>query len=194
MSHLAQEQLLDAAEGTMPDAVAAHLRGCERCQRELVGLKTALAAAAEVDVPEPSPLFWGHLSARVREAMQAEAPARVEWWRTWRVALPAAIAAGLALFVYWQPANQEVTPEGIALADLAIVEELATPDPLAVPIDDSVIDVLSVLAADMDWDVAGEVGLPIRAGTIDRLVFELNEDEREELGRLLREELGTNGV
>ena len=63
------------------------------------GLPAQLARAArddggvaEVEVPEPSPLFWDHLSARVRDAVAAE-PAR-RWWsgvRSWpRWLMPAA--------------------------------------------------------------------------------------------------------
>src|SRR6185436_8662720 len=39
---------------------------------QLDELRAMLAAARDVDVPEPSPLFWDHLSARVSEAVAAE--------------------------------------------------------------------------------------------------------------------------
>ena len=35
-------------------------------------LRGAIEAAAEVSVPEPSPLFWNHLSERVRTAVAEE--------------------------------------------------------------------------------------------------------------------------
>ena len=68
MSHLTPEELLDLAEAPPPDVASGHLASCDRCRRELADLREALAAAAEIEVPEPSPLFWGHLSARVRGA------------------------------------------------------------------------------------------------------------------------------
>ncbi len=38
-----------------------------------------MSVAAEVEVPEPSPLFWDHLSARVGEAVAAEQAPRRSW-------------------------------------------------------------------------------------------------------------------
>ena len=67
-----------------------------------------MSAAAEVEVPEPSPLFWKHLSERVREAVAAEGVAAIAvpawgWaralpsWRGWAVA---GVAAAVMISIY----------------------------------------------------------------------------------------------
>ncbi len=72
-SHLTTEKLIDLAERTREESSAPHLQSCEACRHQLAVLRDAMSAAAEVEVcPEPSPLFWKHLSERVREAVAAE--------------------------------------------------------------------------------------------------------------------------
>src|SRR5881296_2602817 len=72
MRHLQSEELIDLAEGAQPESSALHLQTCDECRRRLTDLRAAMAAAADVDVPEPSPLFWDHFSARVHDAIAAE--------------------------------------------------------------------------------------------------------------------------
>ena len=54
--HLAPDQLVDLAEGAQTDG-AAHAQSCEQCRVELAALKAALAAASDVEVPEPPDRF-----------------------------------------------------------------------------------------------------------------------------------------
>lgn len=87
MRHLGPDQLLDIAEGAADASVVAHVDGCVRCRREVSELRTTLAAVLEVDVPEPSPLFWDHLSARVRHGVGVDAAPGRGWgahWFGWR--------------------------------------------------------------------------------------------------------------
>ena len=70
------------------------------------------------DVPEPSPLFWDHLSARVHDAVAAEGGARVAWWRpsAWpALTIPAAaalvIAFGLASILTLRLTPNPVDPQ-----------------------------------------------------------------------------------
>src|SRR5688572_3386542 len=99
MPHLSPEELIDVAEGATPRVAFPHLASCVACDRQVADLQAAMAAAVDADVPEPSPLFWEHLSARVREAVAAEAAGRAagtfSWW-PWRVA---AITAAVAVLV-----------------------------------------------------------------------------------------------
>src|SRR5947207_14104711 len=100
MKHLSPELLVDLAEGARDESSAPHLRECAECRRQLADLRGAMAAAADLDVPEPSPLFWNHLSARVREAVEAEGTPGLQWWSpsTWpRFAVP--VLGVLALIV-----------------------------------------------------------------------------------------------
>ena len=71
--HLNAEQFVDIADGTRPESSAPHLTVCEPCRAQLCELRAMMAAAKDVNVPEPSPLFWDHLSSRVSEAVAAEA-------------------------------------------------------------------------------------------------------------------------
>ena len=80
MRHLGPDELIDLAEGTRPEADAPHLLVCDGCRRQLIDARAMLSAAAVVDVPEPSPLFWDHLSARVRQSVVEEAPPRGALW------------------------------------------------------------------------------------------------------------------
>ena len=111
--HLTPEELIDFAEGTRAEAAAPHLQSCEVCRHHIVALRATMSAAADVDVPEPSPLFWDHLSQRVHEAVAAEeAPgarfpglsgfpawvgALAGSWRAWAVA---GVAAAVMLSLY----------------------------------------------------------------------------------------------
>ena len=65
--HLKDDELVDLAEGARPESSAPHLASCEPCRRQVRDLRALMSVAAGVDVPEPSPLYWDHMSARVRE-------------------------------------------------------------------------------------------------------------------------------
>jgi len=55
--HLNADELVDLAEGTRAESSASHLAACAGCRRALSELKQTMALAAEVNVPDPSPLF-----------------------------------------------------------------------------------------------------------------------------------------
>src|SRR5262245_17694670 len=98
--HLTHEELLELAEGTRLESSAPHLAACGECRDELAGLRAMLSAATEADVPEPSPLFWDHFSARVRAAVAVEQAGTEKRampdWLSWKIALP--VAACLIAF------------------------------------------------------------------------------------------------
>jgi hypothetical protein len=50
------------------------------------------------------------------------------------------------------------------------------------------------LAGDIDWDTAVEAGVAPPRGGVDRVLLELDAEERLELERLVREELRRSGV
>ena len=70
MKHLSASEFVDHAEGRLSGARASHVDGCR-----------AIAAAADADVPEPSPLFWQRFPERVHEAIRGQTPAALSWWR-----------------------------------------------------------------------------------------------------------------
>src|SRR2546422_2820335 len=91
--HLAPEEMIDLAEGARAEAAVPHLQSCEACRQQIGALRATMSAVVDVpgaNVPEPSPLFWDHLSRRVREAVAAEGTpgSRFPGWR-WKTALPA---------------------------------------------------------------------------------------------------------
>jgi hypothetical protein len=194
MRHLTAEQLVDIAEGTTPETAVAHLQACESCRGQLAELRAVMAAAAGVDVPEPSPLFWDHLSARVRAAVAAEEAPRGVWWRpaTWpRLAIPAAAAGLVVIAIAAVVTSRSLTP---------MTPPAETPPPAQViaaatveSSDDVALNLVGDLAAELDWDAASEVGLPIHAGAVDQGMAELSAGERQEMRRLLQEALGRPG-
>jgi len=189
MRHLSPDQLLDVAEGTRTGREFPHLESCALCARQLADLRNAISAARAVQVPEPSPLFWDHLSARIRTAVESEPPARGSLWfrgAGWRLA-PLAAVLGAILLVIWPGAPRVSSPVGngapTAVADPTQADDLRAFD------DDPALALLADLSVGLDWDAASEAGLVPSAGTVDRVVFTLSVDERVELHRLLQEAL-----
>lgn len=198
MSHLTPEQLLDVAEGARPRTELPHLQSCAACERQVTELRDTMTAATGVEVPEPSPLFWDHFSARVHEAVAAEeiagagAPA---WWTRWtarRFALTAAAVALLVLIVAGT-LRWESTPAGSREPVPAVVEH--TPADEIIPFeDDPALTLLADLSSDLDWDAAAEAGLVPSHGTVDKVVFALGPEERLALQRILEEALAASGA
>ena len=192
MPHLSPEALLDLAEQSGGDRPA-HLESCAECRAQLSELRDILQGVAAVDVPEPSPLFWEHLSDRVRQAVAAEPPApRPLWsidWMSWKIALP---AAGLALVLLAVLIGARTTPRtaapvaGVAMADAAVdiqaADSAAAPEPVSWTL-------ISDLAAGLDREVVVEAGLAPTAADVDRALYDLTPEERRELHRLLQAEL-----
>jgi hypothetical protein len=202
MRHLREEDLIDLAEGVRLEGSAPHLASCESCRRQLADLRAMMSAAAGVEVPEPSPLFWQHLSARVREAVsneeRASASAWMPRWLGWRSAVPAVavaavvLAAAVTLRMEWpRPA---VSPEDLEPHSAAAAEATQGADEGVSLADDASLGLIAGLAGDLDWDAAVEAGLSTRAGAVDRAVLELSANERMELRRILKEELSRSGA
>ena len=193
MSHLRSDELVDLAEGTRAESTAPHLLGCEPCRRELADLRSPMAAAAGVEVPEPSPLFWDHLSERVREAIAADGVPRGAWWRpsTWPVvAMPAAAGALLAILI-----AAMLTSRGLAPVSPAGEPASSPAGPGALSVwaefaDDPSLSLVADLATQMDWDGdASELTAPSHVGAANQVMGELSAGERIEMRRLLQAEL-----
>jgi hypothetical protein len=105
MTHLTPEELIDSHERQLPPARQAHADACVVCRAKLAELDEVLLEVKAVGVPEPSPLFWDHLSARIRDRVAHEpppAPARDNplarlgaWFTGWSAAPRWAFAAVL---------------------------------------------------------------------------------------------------
>ena len=203
MWHLSPEVLLDLAEGTQPDRAVSHLATCNRCQRRLAELREAVAAARMAhEVPEPSPLFWDHLSARVRDAVAADVAAPRPWtagWALWSRSALLGTAVGLVLVLgLWQQIrdrqvrdrNGQVDasdPSQVRFAETGLGAQASTEGSFGF-----VADLAEGLAENLDWET--EAGLTTRVGAIDGAMNELSSEERTELSRLLNEALAKRGA
>ena len=197
MRHLAESERLDVAEGLGSDASASHLVSCEACRRDVEDLQAAMSAAAAVEVPEPSPLFWEHLSVRVRQGLDAEhGRPTIGWLPRW-VSVGAIVPAGavamlvLVAAVVWGPSRESSTT---AAPGAAVSAAMATGGEMAPIEEDASFALLAALSAELDWDAAGEAGLAPRGEVVDRLVSSLSSGERGELHRLLQEALTPSGA
>lgn len=173
--HLSPEEFVDALDGTLDARRMNHVRECEACRAGLESARVALAEAQELRVPEPSPLFWDHFSARVTDATAAEVPrGRPAWFPGWRPLGAIATALGaLALVIVLRPA----------------------PAPSVVPVsgpaamDDGTWGLVVGLAAELSWSDVHEAATP-EDGTADAVIQDLSAAQREALARLLQQEIG----
>ena len=154
-----------------------------------------MSVAADVDVPEPSPLFWDHFSARVRGAVAEEGVPRRSFWTWPRLVMPVAAAAmaGIILAVLNTGRVPTSAPGPVPIAQTASVgaiELLADPQAAG---DDTALTLVAELSSDLDFDSAREAGLAV-AGSAEHAVTHMNGGELRELQRLLQEELARSGA
>ena len=195
--HLAPEELIDLAEGVRAEDAVPHLQSCEVCREQVVALRATMSAVGGspgINVPEPSPLFWDHLSRRVREAIAAEGTpgSRFAGWR-WETAVPASwrtwamagVAAAVLISIY------VTAPRTLKLASGARDGGAAASAPLQPfgAADDPSLALFADLTEQMDSAAITEAGWSSHAGAADEVVASLTDDERLELQRLLEEEL-----
>lgn len=205
MSHLSPAEFVDFAEGTLGSERARHLETCGVCRAQAATVRDVLRATGGSDVvPEPSPLFWDHLSARIRAAVAAERPRSAFGFGMLRLQPIVLATAALVILVAVLSAamltrgwRQEALPERIATmaSNSAVVpsDTTAIPEPDVkdpdVKENDEVWAVLTAAAADLQLDEARAAGIAVQPATIDHAVQRLTAAELAELGRLLQSEL-----
>ena len=207
MRHLTHDELLDAAESPhVPPRCARHLDECATCRNEVESLRAVLARAADDGVPEPSPLFWDHFSARVSQAVrdQASSPETPSWIARLRHPLTPWATAGAALLliilaVVWRatlhapsPIGPQPTPSVVAsTAKVCADLPAAAADN---PDSDARWAVVRVAAEDLAWEDVRDAGITATPGAAEGVALELTADERSELARLLDREMKRKGV
>jgi hypothetical protein len=196
--HLTELELVDLAEGTRPESSAPHLASCDRCRRQLLEMRSLMVDAAAVQVPDPSPLFWDHFSARVREAVEAEREAPRRWWRDLslpkRVLVPVSAAALAALVVVSALMPRLLTPQpGTDRSSTTSAAIAAGPGDDFDVTDDASLMLVADLSAEMNLDAAADDGLAPTGGA-EHAVTHLNDDELRELWQLLQQEMAPSGV
>jgi hypothetical protein len=193
MRHLSEEELIDLAEGVRAEHQLPHLSGCQVCRARLTDLRGVLTAAAEIGVPEPSPLFWAHFSERVSDAVAAEASAPAVPRLSWRFLMPgfALAAVVLAAVLSLRPPSAVQPPA--PFAGQPGESPVTAPDPVSL-VNDPSLSLMADLAADLDLDDVAEAGLTTTSGALDRVVLEMSADERVELQRILKQAMSRQGA
>lgn len=185
MTHLTSEQLIEAAEGAIPAERFPHLDQCETCRANVATLRALVADVGDTsDVPEPSPLFWEHLSRRVREATAEEpVPAPARWWNVaWRPVVALAMVGGAVALAVLVRGGSVQPPAAVQPAEVvASAAETA--------VSDDSVDVVTAVAGDMSFDELRAADLIPSRGAVDLAVSSLTEAQQRELMRLVREEL-----
>jgi anti-sigma factor RsiW len=186
MTHFTPEELVDALDGTLGANRRAHLDTCDQCRREAASLHALMSDLRSSEVPEPSPLFWDRLSARVRQTIDEEPLSAPRRWFQWPVLVPVAGLAMLVIALIGALAQPTVSnSEATAVAAMS--------EPLDAVDAESEWALLADLVADLDYEAANEQGIATPVGAADAAVWQLSLGEQEELLRLLRAELGAGG-
>jgi hypothetical protein len=197
MTHLSSPELVDYAEDALDPARAAHAEACAACRRAGEDLRATLTgvAALKRDVPEPSPLYWDQLSARIDERIAAGEGPRAAWWAMpVRVLAPVAACVLVVATIAVVMTPRERTPEvATPLASATTADGDRASDPAIDASTSEMWEVLTAAAADVDWDAAHETAMTLAPSSVDRAVQQLSAAELNELGRLLQTELKRSG-
>ena len=163
---LGPDQFIDVLDGSAEDTTAAHVAECAVCQATLAEVRLTLAAAAEAEVPEPSPLFWSQVNARVRGALDGTTQHGATGWWAWLrfdVIVPLAgmalIVAALTNAVGRVPTSRSAARPGGEGAEATVVTATAE-EPAS---GDGALELMLDLAATLpgsEWDTFGLAALP----------------------------------
>jgi hypothetical protein len=181
--HLSPDDVLALAEGHAAADVG-HVAQCEACRQEVESLRSVMLRVRRADVPEPSPLFWDHLSRRIHDAVAQEGPEprpSEAWWRWWATAVPLTAAVALALSVM-----------------VSVPEVTRAPAPVTWD-EEQGLDLADVMEPEWQFLVGllesapavAEEDLPsVDAGDAELIVGELDAGEQAALLALLEDEVG----
>jgi len=209
MSHLTDLELIDAVDGRDDEAGLLapdrrrHLDGCDRCRERAADLRMLITRAADVDVPEPSPLFWNHFTARVRDGIDGARPGESvgsRWLSAWiqqgsvRWAAFATLVVALMVAGVWRisaPTRRVGTVTFDRGADVQRLpsESIERSDPDA----DPAWAVVRTVADSVKWDDA-VAGIGAEPGAAETVAGTLSPEERSELVKLLLAETKRPGA
>ena len=185
-NHLSPEELIDVADGAAPEPP--HVASCEPCRQQLADARAMMAVVGDVEVPEPSPLFWDHFSARVSEAVAAEAAPASRWFASWRVMAPIAALATAAAVVIAVGVNRRLEPAAPVPVTAPSNAQVETPvEPRALLSDDSADPGFAFVANLADSaDVDAATLTTLGTSPADHAVAHLSENELRALAALLK--------
>jgi len=194
MSHLTDIEIVDLIDGTLRADRQQHVDGCDACRARAEGLRSTLLRASDADIPEPSPLFWDHFSARVHGAVHDASPNESPRWFS-RPTLKWAIAGAVATVVLvtavwrasappWRTPGTPGAPPLVAVSAPDLDIDASDPD------SDQAWALVRAVADDSTWDDDdAESGFAVRPGSAERAMADLTHAERRELVRLLEAEI-----
>ena len=201
MKHLSEERLLELLEGGA--AEADHLDRCEACRKRFDTLRQTLGLLRDDPIPEPSPLFWQHLSERVRLSIDAESldmqpvERSIRPWgsRRWPWVAAGALAALLAVLVVVDRDRGEHADRVADGAASVASPPADAPQDLSwtTPADDSWAMVAG-LAEGLDLESAADAGLVVQPGSIDQALWRLSDEERQDLAGIIQAELDRSSL
>jgi len=205
MMHLTDVEIVDFVDNALPPARAAHLERCDACRRQANDAREAWLRASEDDVPEPSPLFWEHFSARVHEAIRETNASSVSFWSRWmhhaglRWALSGALVMALLVAAVWRVTTPSVddapaAPEARTSATPTAVDDQSAATDMLDTDSDPAWALVRTLADEVPWSDAVQAGLAARPDAAERAARTLTSDERSELMRLLEAETKRPGA
>lgn len=204
MTHLTEAEFVDLVDATLAPSRVAHLDGCDDCRAVAARMREALHRASTAEMPEPSPLFWEHFSARVHEGVRdAESGAAATWsgWargETFTWAISGALLTLLLVSGVWVSVWRASAP-GAATATIAsnapIADAASDRDLEAFnPDTDQAWALVRAVADDVSWDDDAAVGFGVRPGAAELAMVTLTTEERSELVRLLQAETKQPGA
>jgi hypothetical protein len=208
MTHLTDVEFVDLVDGTLAPARARHLDACETCRAKASAMRETLSRAADAEIPEPSPLFWEHFSARVQEGVRAGSVAPSGWFgwaqnATMKWAVSGALLTLLLVAVVWRASAPR--PESSASGPVTTASSTGPADPDAFDPDlDEAWALVRTVADDVArdtpasdeiaWDEVATEGFGVRPGAVEHAIVALTGDERSELLRLLEAETKQPGA
>lgn len=197
-THLSSQEFVNALEendGALTAARQSHLDGCASCQAQVAELRALVEDASQgADVPEPSPLFWGHFQARVLTAVQSEGqPARQAWWtnlldvRTLVASGATVVAIGASLALYMSRPVAPVSVDGAGAVESAVLADASTSldPPLGSGVDDDEWAFVTSVMGTLEGDDMHEVLTPSR-DAVDAAIDSLTSEQRDRFIKLLK--------
>jgi hypothetical protein len=162
-------------------------------------LQQVLHRVTAVEVPEPSPLFWEHFGARVREAVARQPqPAGTGWptlttwqlwtWPRWAVGTATLLTCVALVWAGWHDYRGRYIDKS---GSVRLINEGApdTSDLNQAAMPDEDWNLVVSMAEDVTVDDADEPGLAVPSDASDHAMTDLSSEQRSELARLLTVEL-----
>jgi hypothetical protein len=154
-----------------------------------------IARLQEAKVPEPSPLFWEHLSQRVHDAVATEPlPSRTWFDRVnfaWAGGLAAAALAACFVLVVSRSAPQTTvdTPVAVVASPELAADAGSVVHALPAVEDDASFAVMGELASEIGFEDAGAAGLVVSPASAEDAISQLSGDEQRAMVELLQQEI-----